>query len=154
MRISFDVDDTLVVHSKDAEVEVEGIPRLFRGGYTERIRKGSRHLFESLEERGWEIAVYTTSDRSPFYLKTFLGFYGENINLVVNQARHEQVVVPRFRAQNRKAPTKHPVMFGIDLHVDDSEGVGIEGDRHVVLKLFHLDALLDELRAVKPYRRK
>jgi hypothetical protein len=30
----------------------------------------------------------------------------------------------------RHGPSKYPPAFGIDLHVDDSEGVGLEGQRY------------------------
>ncbi len=30
----------------------------------------------------------------------------------------------------RHGPSKYPPAFGIDLHIDDSEGVGLEGERH------------------------
>lgn len=42
---------------------------------------------------------------------------------VVNQQRHEAVV-------GRQGASKYPPAFGIDLHVDDSPGVGEEGRAH------------------------
>ena len=40
----------------------------------------------------------------------------------MNQQRHDREVRARC--------TKHPPSFGIDLLIDDSEGVRIEGERH------------------------
>jgi hypothetical protein len=34
------------------------------------------------------------------------------------------------RVVGRQGPSKYPPAFGIDLHVDDSEGVAEEGRRH------------------------
>jgi hypothetical protein len=41
---------------------------------------------------------------------------------VVNQPRHNREVQARC--------TKHPPSFGIDLLIDDSDGVRMEGERH------------------------
>jgi hypothetical protein len=42
---------------------------------------------------------------------------------VVNQTQHDRVV-------GRSGPSKLPPAFGIALHVDDSEGVALEGERY------------------------
>jgi hypothetical protein len=46
---------------------------------------------------------------------------------VVNQTIHEQHL---FHNPRERRPSKNPAAFGIDLHVDDSEGVAEEGRRH------------------------
>ena len=48
--------------------------------------------------------------------------HGISLDGVVNQQRHNREVQARC--------TKHPLSFGIDLLIDDSEGVRIEGERH------------------------
>src|SRR5262245_19722678 len=48
---------------------------------------------------------------------------GIAISGVVNQYEHDRVV-------SRQGPSKYPPAFGIDLHVDDSEGVAEEGRHH------------------------
>ena len=73
--------------------------------------------------RRWQIWVYTTSYRSPGYLRGWFNCFGIPIGGVVNQSSHDQVI-------GRKGPSKNPRAFGIDLHVDDSEGVRLEGERH------------------------
>ncbi len=49
--------------------------------------------------------------------------YGIPLQGVVNQARHDRVV-------GSFGPSKYPPAFGIDLHVDDSEGVAQEGKKY------------------------
>jgi hypothetical protein len=121
MRISFDVDDTLVC-GPSAPTE-QHVPRWRRLWYREGLRLGTRALMEELLRRRCELWIYTTSDRSPGYLRGWFGSFGVPIRGVVNQARHQKVV-------GRQGPSKYPPAFGIHLHVDDSEGVGIEGRRH------------------------
>ncbi len=126
--ISFDLDDTLRLHG-------EGVPRephrwawLFRFAWPEPLRPGTVGLMRELEAMGWEIAVYTTSARGASYIRGWLKCYGIKVRLVVNAARHAKEVMPRF--EKGGCPSKHPGLFGIDLHVDDSEGVAMEGERH------------------------
>ncbi|MGP0062448.1 MAG: hypothetical protein ACLQGP_02440 [Isosphaeraceae bacterium] len=121
MRISFDIDDTLVC---DDSVPVEQfVPRWKRWFYPERLRRGTRDLMRELLHRRHQIWIYTTSERSPGYLRGWFGSFGVPISGVVNQRRHERVV-------GRRGPSKNPSAFGINLHVDDSEGVAEEGRRH------------------------
>ena len=44
------------------------------------------------------------------------------MNGIINQAKHDKV----FK-NSRERYTKYPPAFGIDLHVDDSVGVAMEG---------------------------
>lgn len=76
-----------------------------------------------LLRRRCQIWIYTTSYRSPRYLRSWFRCFGVPLSGVVNQARHDRVV-------GRRGPSKYPPAFGIDLHVDDSEGVAWEGERH------------------------
>lgn len=128
MRISFDIDDTLVIHSDPGETEPCRVPAFLRSYFRERLRGGAPQLFQQLKQDGWEICIYTTSDRSEFYLRSWLRFYGVKVRVVVNQDKHFRDVVPRF--PNKSAPSKHPGLFNINLHVDDSQGVAMEGERH------------------------
>jgi hypothetical protein len=121
MRVSLDVDDTLVC-SPDIPSE-QFVPRWRRLWYNEPLRLGTRTLLRELLRRRCQIWIYTTSYRSPRYLRGWFGCLGIPLAGVVNQTRHERVV-------GRRGPSKYPPAFGIDLHVDDSEGVGLEGERH------------------------
>ena len=80
-------------------------------------------LLKALLMRRWQIWVYTTSYRSSGYLRGWFNCFDLPIGGVVNQSNHDQIV-------GRKGPSKYPPAFGIDLHVDDSEGVRLEGERH------------------------
>jgi hypothetical protein len=122
MRISFDVDDTLVCNPT---VPTEQVVRWWwnRWKYTEPLRRGTKALMQELLLGGHQLWIYTTSYRSPRYLRGWFRSFGVPIHGVVNQFRHEAVV-------GRQGPSKYPPAFGIDLHVDDSVGVGEEGRRH------------------------
>lgn len=121
MRISFDLDDTLICYG---EVPAEpGLSRWKRWRYPEPLRKGAVALLQTLSERGWQVWIYTTSYRSQRSVRGWLRSYGIVVGGVINQADHDRVV-------GRQGPSKYPPDFGIDLHVDDLEGVVLEGQRH------------------------
>jgi hypothetical protein len=121
MRVSFDIDDTLVC-SPDVPAE-QHVPLWRRLWYSETLRAGTKALMGELNRRRCEVWLYTTSYRSPRYLRGWFRCMGVPISGVVNQTIHESVV-------GRRGPSKYPPAFGIDLHVDDSEGVEQEGQRH------------------------
>jgi hypothetical protein len=95
-----------------------------------------------------QLWIYTTSYRSPRYLRGWFGSIGVPIYGVVNQVRHERIV-------GRQGPSKYPPAFGIDLHIDDSEGVGMEGKTHrfrvVVVSPSDLQWVSRVLTAVQGY---
>jgi hypothetical protein len=121
MRISFDVDDTLVC---DPSVPTEQlVPWWGRWWYPEPLRRGTKPLMQKLLAGGHQLWIYTTSYRSARYLRGWFRIFGVPIHGIVNQQRHERVV-------GRQGPSKYPPAFSIDLHVDDSEGVAEEGKQH------------------------
>lgn len=121
MRISFDVDDTLVCGPRVPSEQ--HLLWALRWRYRERLRLGTRLLLRTLQERGHTLWIYTTSHRSEWYLGTWFRLLGIRLEGIVNQRRHEKEV-------GRQGPSKYPPAFRIDLHVDDSEGVRMEGDQH------------------------
>jgi len=126
MRVAFDLDDTLVPTSVGFATEP---PRSIVLGWlaSERLRSGAAALFRDLAAAGHELWVYTTSLRPPWTVRLLFRAYGVRLAAVVNQAAHDREVA---RALRGPGPSKYPPAFGIDLLVDDSEGVVAEGQAH------------------------
>lgn len=121
MRISFDLDDTLIC---DPSVPSEQIvPWWLRWRFQEPIRRGTQALLGGLVARRHELWIYTTSYRPERYLRAWFRSFGVPISGIVNQHRHEREI-------GRWGPSKLPARYGIDLHIDDSTGVEYEGLRH------------------------
>lgn len=121
MRISFDIDDTLVCGL--AVPTEQFVPWWLRWRYRETLRRGTRDLMHELLGRRCELWIYTTSFRPPRRLRSWFASFGVRLGGVVNQHRHNQIV-------GRRGPSKYPPAFGIDLHIDDSPGVAEEGRHH------------------------
>lgn len=88
---------------------------------------GMERLVRQLDEMGVDICIYTTSARPLWYIRRLLKSYGVRPSLIVNQAIHDRAIANL--AIKGPKPTKIPTLFGIDLHVDDSLGVSMEGKR-------------------------
>ena len=121
LRVSFDLDDT-IIGPPPAPAE-RLVPPWRRWSYPESMRLGTRALLTSLLARRCQIWIYTTSFRSPRYLRGWFRALGTPLSGIVNQSRHDRVV-------GRQGPSKYPPAFEIDLHIDDSPGVHAEGMRH------------------------
>jgi hypothetical protein len=149
MRISFDVDDTLVLYDPESPVEYL-VPWWWRWRYNEPLRHGTRRLMQALQAAGHELWIYTTSYRQPRYMRGWFRSFGVALTDVINQDRHDLVVKKsQFPGYT---PSKYPPAFGIDLHVDDSEGVAMEGRQHgfhvVVVSPTDVDWAVKVLEAV------
>jgi len=152
MKISFDLDDTLILTNKDAIYEnpVRSLKAFF---YKEKLRSGIKELCEELKTLGYEICVYTTSERSIGYIKSLFGIYGIKLYNVINQRVHKEVVQGK---RKEIMPSKVPSKFGIDLHIDDDISVkqnGIQFGFNVLIvskddKDWNLK-VLDEARRIK-----
>jgi hypothetical protein len=115
MRISFDLDETLI--SRNIDWEVEPDLKGFRGD-EERLRKGTVELFKWIREQNHEIWIYTNSYRGWKDLDSWFQDCGIPVDGVINQVVHDQ----KRDEQNQKCKLeKNPEWFGIDLHFDDSE---------------------------------
>ncbi|MFZ5986768.1 MAG: HAD family hydrolase [Bacillota bacterium] len=123
MKISFDLDDTLILTDKDAiyETPVKVIKAFF---FKEKLRKGIRDLCEELKSLGYDICVYTTSERSVGYIKSLFGIYGIKLYNIINQRVHRDLVQG---SRKEIMPSKVPSKFGIDLHIDDDISVKQNG---------------------------
>jgi hypothetical protein len=122
MRVAFDLDNTLIRGAFDFPLALPRYQFLARLLGHEALRAGTVELAEYCSQQGWEVWVYTTSYRSAGYIRRLFWLYGIQLAGVVNQARHNRDVTVRS--------TKYPPQFGIDLLLDDSEGVRLEGQRY------------------------
>lgn len=127
VRISFDIDDTLACQLEHSAVEHSRLPAFVHRWLGEPLRIGTRSLIRDLRRQGCSIWIYTSSGRTPSYIRRWLLLYGIRVDGVVNSDRHYQAVAAQGLSN---APSKYPLAFDIDLHVDDSEGVRIEGVEH------------------------
>lgn len=117
MRISFDLDDTVICHQPHIADERNRVPRLLRWWLNEPLRAGTLELFQQLRQQGHSIGVYTTSYRRKFYIKTLFQCYGLQLDFIINQHDHER----RFQQRLEKVATKMPQCYGIDFHIDDDK---------------------------------
>lgn len=126
MRISFDLDDTLIIYREDVPCE----PRLAWWKRLliddEPLRAGAVTLMRQLQQRGHEVWIYTTSYRSPLAVRWWLLAHGVRVGRVINQNVHDTHL---RRGPDDYPPSKNPRAFGIHLHIDDSDGVREEGAR-------------------------
>ena len=122
MRVAFDLDNTLIRGGHDFPLEKPRYMLLAQLLGVERLRAGIVALHRHLRGQNCEIWVYTTSYRSRWHIRRLFWQYGLRLDGIVNQSRHDQDVTARS--------TKYPPQFGIDLLLDDLEGVGLEGQRH------------------------
>ena len=127
MRISFDLDDTLICRDPKVPCERDILVSLLRFLFPEPLRLGSVALIKQLSERGCRIWIYTSSGRSPRYIKLWLSLYGIKLEGVVNYKLHQRAIEAGL---SPKTVSKYPPAFGIKLHIDDSEGVKLEGEKH------------------------
>ena len=123
MIISFDIDNTLIPYSN--EFKTEQVSWFWKVMGAEPIRDGSIDLFKKLEKDGHQLWIYTTSFRSPFSLKKTFFAHGLQPKRIINQDVNQ-----RELKKHQCMASKHPGLFGIDLHIDDSEGVRIEGEQY------------------------
>ncbi len=137
MQIAFDLDDTLIP-GRDGRPHEPTVPYWFLGlWFKEPLRKGSIELLRTLQGQGHRLWIYTTSNRPEGYLRFWFALHGVRFVGIVNYDWHEKLV----RAGHIPKCSKYPPAFGIDLLIDDSDGVALEGKRYgfVVLVIDTLD---------------
>jgi hypothetical protein len=120
MVISFDLDDTLV--SLYPEFQISKGHFLTAFAAKENLRLGTYELFKLLRKRNHKIYIYTTSLRSKLYIRRLFILHGLWPDKIINKQVHD-----RCLGNQRNIASKLPNRFGIDLHIDDSEGVEKEG---------------------------
>ena len=84
-------------------------------------------LLQELQRQGCSVWIYTSSGRRPFDVRLWLFLYGIRVDGIINGERHRKELAGR---RFSRLPSKYPPAFGIDLHVDDSPGVWMEGREH------------------------
>lgn len=136
MRISFDLDDTLICYQDDVPREAPLPWYLAIWGGNAPLRRGTRDLFLDLQSRSHEVWIYTTSSRTPWQIQAWLWAHGATIRGgIINRDRYEARM---RRAHPDRAPGGYPLVFQIDLHVVDAEGTrlteGGAGFRTLVLQ--------------------
>ncbi len=121
--LAFELDDTLIPSSPDM-FDTEPPRNWWRRWFVqEHLRVGSNRLLSTLSGI-CELWVYTTSMRGSMYVRFLLGAYGGRIRGVVNGDRHMRWL--KKQPRHLRCP-QYPPAYDIDLIVDDSEGVAVEG---------------------------
>ncbi len=124
MIVSFDLDDTLFIDPQTCDAE-RRLPFPLHLLFHDRLRRGTVSLFRKLKEQGISVWIYTTSYRSPRYIRYLFRSYGICPDNIVNGARHEtEVQGSRVEAM----PSKYPSKYRIALHVDDDPSVQKNGE--------------------------
>ncbi|WP_118973976.1 HAD family hydrolase [Taibaiella koreensis] len=123
MTISFDLDDTLIPGVKRFPTESRTLWR--RLSRAEPLRRGTAVLWRALQEQGHHIVIYTTSLRSRRKIWWTFFVHGILLRQIINQKTHG-----RRLGKDSSLYSKYPPAFSIDVHIDDSEGVAMEGQRH------------------------
>lgn len=119
MRIAFDLDGTLVpMHP--GQFPVERLPWPLRAIAVDPLREGAPALIRRLIAERHDIWVYTSSLRSHVSIRRTFFAHGLRLGGIVNGHAHAALA-------NASRVSKYPPAFGIDLLIDDAEGVEIEG---------------------------
>ena len=126
MRVSFDLDDTLICYQSGVPREPAIVP-LVRFWLNEPLRGGARSLIRTLRRTGCEVWICTSSLRSPLIVRIWLAVHGVSVGRVITQ---DTYAAHLRRFPDNDPPSKNPRAFGIDLHIDDSQGVQREGKKH------------------------
>lgn len=119
MRISFDLDDTVICHQPEIVNEPNRVPLWLRWWLNEPLRYGTTTLFQQLRLEGHSIGVYTTSYRSKHYIRSLFRCYQLSLDFIITQHDHEK----KFKDRLDKVASKMPQCYGIDFHVDDDKAL-------------------------------
>lgn len=139
MRVSFDLDEVLFVSPKTHKTE-PALPFPLNRVFSERLRLGTLELIRSLQAAGYQVWIYTSSERSERYIRWLFRLYGICLDGVVNAERHLREVQ---RGRREPLPQKLPSRYRISLHVDDESVVASWG-REYGFKTYLLNAQDDD----------
>ncbi len=139
LRVSFDLDEVLFVSPLTHKTE-PALPFPLNKIFKERLRLGTPSLIKALQNRGYEVWVYTSSSRSQRYIKCLFGLYGIRFKEIVNAQRHLNEVQ---KDKHEILPQKLPNNYRISLHIDDEAVVASYGKQYG-FEVFQLDAQDDD----------
>ncbi len=108
--------------------------------FIERLRYGTIALINELQNRGYEVWVYTSSYRTEKYIKCLFFFFGVKFDEIVNAQRHLKEVQ---RDKKEILPQKLPNNYRISLHIDDEAVVASYGKAYG-FEVFQLEAQDDD----------
>ena len=123
MRVSFDLDEVLFVSPRTHKTE-PALPFPFRLFFQERLRLGTPELIRALQDAGYQVWIYTSSERSERYIRWFFRLYGVRLDGIVNAERHLREVQ---QGRKERLPQKVPSRYRISLHVDDESMIASWG---------------------------
>lgn len=134
MRIAFDLDGTLIRLETNFPLENPKYILLHKIFSSEKLREGTTSVIKQLQKERHEVWVYTSSFRSSYYIRRMFWLYGIHLQGIINQATHDRAIQKRIKSQGISSdfsfPSKYPPLFGIDLLVEDSKGVKLEGEQY------------------------
>ena len=116
------MDDTLIIPNSEYAEEIFQYKLLAQIFKVEKLRLGTKEIFQFFEEENCKRWIYTTSFRSIRYIKWLFLVHGIKLQGIVNQEIHEKNVSLTI--------SKYPPAFNIDILIDDSKGVLIEGKQN------------------------
>jgi hypothetical protein len=90
----------------------------------EKLRLGTIELFKFLQKNRYETWVYTSSGRNEWYIRHIFWAYRLDLQGVVNYQKHYQKI-----KNAHLTASKYPQFWNIDLLIDDSLGVEMEGQK-------------------------
>ncbi len=131
MRISFDLDQTLLTATNEFPTEKQNLfQKVLR---FEPLRLGTINLMKEILEKGHEIWIYTCSSRPKHYVYELFIRHGIEISGIINRKKH----VTNLSVEKRTL-AKFPPAFGIEIHIDNSDNVkiysGIFGFNAIIVK--------------------
>ena len=139
LKVSFDLDEVLFVSPVTHKTE-PALPFPLNKIFKERLRYGTPSLIKRLQERGYDVWVYTSSYRTQRYIKCLFRLYGVRFKEIVNAQRHLKEVQ---RNKKEILPQKLPNNYRISLHIDDEEVVASYGKAYG-FEVFRLEAQDDD----------
>jgi len=127
LKIAFDLDGTLISCGYAFPLERKWPPSIKKFCGIESLREGTIELMHYFQGQGEAVWIYTTSYRNTTYIRLLFWLHGIFISGIINQAVHNRTLNKRTDCPRC---SKYPPAFGIDLLIDDQEGVKIEAERY------------------------